>query len=110
MAYNPIHTNACPIDEAFSDPINARKKANGQMVFQKHQPNVYTKPQRFPTYLSNYTPNFPPPPGPGQNFDHYPRSNLEGGGNIPGVSGDKDKSGSYVASHVPYTECGQKYW
>ncbi len=32
MAYNPIHTRACPINEAFTDPIRERKKLSGEMV------------------------------------------------------------------------------
>jgi len=76
MAYNPIQTNECPINEAFSDPINARKIANGETVFQKYDPNADTQPQHFPNYLCDYSPRFPQPPKPGQNYNHYPRSNL----------------------------------
>lgn len=77
MAYNPIHTNPAPIDEAFPDPINARKRACGQMVFTKYQPNVYTQPQHFPNYLSQYSPRHPIPPKANQSWSNYPRSNLK---------------------------------
>jgi hypothetical protein len=42
MSYNPNQSNHCPINEAFSDPINERKMIRGDMVFKKHEPTVYT--------------------------------------------------------------------
>lgn len=77
MAYNPIHTRLCPIDEAFDDPIMRRKIANGEMVFQKYDPHKYTQPQHFPNYLNQYSPSHPPPPKCNQSYDNYPRSNLK---------------------------------
>jgi hypothetical protein len=76
MSYNPNQSNHCPINEAFSDPINERKMIRGDMVFKKHEPTVYTQPLHFPNYLNQYTPNHPAPPGPGENYNYYPRSNL----------------------------------
>lgn len=108
MAYNPIHTRAAPIHEAYSDPIRERKRLAGEMVFQKYRDNVYTQPNKFPTYLSSYSPNYPPPPGPGQNFDNYPRSNLSG--HPKGKEEVKGSDGFYYATYVPQTDCGKKYW
>ena len=106
MAYNPIHTRACPIDEAFTDPIRARNRADGQMVFQKYQNHTYTQPIHFPNYLNQYTPNFPPPPKSNQGYNFYPRSNLV---DAP-YTEQPLKEGVYVATHRPATDCGRKYW
>jgi len=78
MAYNPIYTNASPINEAFPDPIYERKVANDEITFRKYNPNEYTQPLHFPNYLTCYTPNHPiPPVPPTQSYNYYPRSNLQ---------------------------------
>ena len=66
------------IDEAFNDPINERKRCAGDQFFEKYpDQHRYTQPLHFPNYLSQYSPNYPKPPGPGQNYGYYPRELLE---------------------------------
>ena len=77
MSYIGSLNNECPINEAFCDPINLRKRDRGEMVFQKDDPENYTTPHHFPNYLCEYQPMNPlPPTPPHESYNNYPRSKL----------------------------------